>query len=64
MLYIYYPNTLVLDDDLPVTRESFDYLIIMYGAYSVLLYKKRYNMAETLFNEYSSVVNGGDKDEV
>lgn len=64
MLYVYYPNSLELDDDLPVTRESFDYLIIMYGAYSVLLYKKRYNMAEMLFNEYSSIVNGGDKDEV
>ena len=64
MLYIYYPNSLELDDDLPVTRESFDYLIIMYGAYSVLLYKKRYNMSEMLFNEYSSIVNGGDKDEI
>ena len=64
VLYICYPPTLILDDDLPITRESFDYLIVIYGAYSVLLYKKRYNMAEMLFSEYSAIVHGGDKNEV
>ena len=59
MLYSYYPEPLKEDTDIPITREMFDYLIIMYGAYNVLLYKKRYNMAEMLFKEFSSMLGGG-----
>ena len=59
MLYSCYPEPLVEDTDVPVTREVFDYLIIMYGAYNVLLYKKRYNMADMLFKEFSSMLGGG-----
>lgn len=59
MLYSCYPEPLVEDTDIPVTREVFDYLIVMYGAYNVLLYKKRYNMADMLFKEFSSMLGGG-----
>jgi hypothetical protein len=58
-LYSCYPEPLVEDTDTPVTREVYDYLIVMYGAYNVLLYKKRYNMAEMLFSEFMSMVGGG-----
>ena len=63
LLYVYYPNDMVDETDVPITRDSFDYLIIMYGAYNVLLYKKRYNMASMLFNEFMSMV-GGDRVEL
>lgn len=59
LLYSFYPEPLVEDTDTPVTREVYDYLIVMYGAYNVLLYKKRYNMAEMLFSEFMSMVGDG-----
>lgn len=57
LLYIYFPDKLVELTDEPLTREEYDYIIILYGAYSVLLYKKRYDMASRLYNEYISHVS-------
>lgn len=58
--YIYVPEPLVNKTDEPITRMDYDYLIIMYGAYNVLLYKKRYSMAEMLFAEFMRLIGGGE----
>ena len=37
LLYVYYPDDMVDETDVPITRDSFNYLIIMYGAYNYFI---------------------------
>lgn len=50
--YVYFPPKLVNPKDKPLTRSQFDYQIVLYGAYNIALYKKRYDMASMIWEEY------------
>ena len=56
--YSKYPEPLREETDVPKTRRQFDYAIILYAAYSLLLYKKRYTQADTLLSEFSTYIGG------
>lgn len=61
--YIYFPEPMVTMEEEPITSDKHDYMIILYGAYNVLLYKKRYNMAQMIFTEFMRLKGGEMVDE-
>lgn len=62
--YVYFPEHLVGMDDEPLTSNKFDYMITLYGAYNVLLYKKRYNMAQMILGEFMRLKGGELEDDI
>lgn len=61
--YVFYPPKMVKPTDEPVTNKNFDTLITLYGAYHILIYKKRYSMAEMVKAEYNQIA-GVEQDEL
>jgi hypothetical protein len=64
MIYYYIPTRLSAPTDVPVTREGLNELIIIYGAYTVLLYKKKYDSANFLLREFNDFIRGGDDGDI
>ena len=56
--YVYYPPKMKEPKDKPLTRNQFDYQIVLYGAYNIALYKKRYDMASMIWEEYMRTGEG------
>lgn len=61
--YHYIPTDMVIPTDEPVVKLASQDYIVLYGAYTVLLYKKKYESAQMLFREFTSFVLGGEEDE-
>ena len=61
--YYYTPNALIDDADVPEVDERYHRLIATYGAYKVMLYKKKIEMADRLIAEFDSGM-GGDRGEL
>lgn len=64
LTYNYVPNRLTDDTDVPLINPSLHDYLAIYGAYSCLLYKKKYDSAQMLFNEFMAKINEGDVNDV
>lgn len=58
--YYYTPTALVSDSDVPEVDERYHRLIATYGAYKVMLYKKKIEIADRLIAEFDSGTGGGN----
>lgn len=57
--YVKYPSFMTTDSEIPVIKLGLHQYIALYGAYTVLLQKKKYNSATALLNEFMVAINGG-----
>lgn len=57
--YVFYPDLLVEKTDKPITDKQYDILITIFSAYHILIYKKRYQMADMLKTEFQEASGVG-----
>lgn len=62
--YVFFPPKLINNDDKPITSSDFDLLITLFGAYHILIYKKRYSMAEMVKVEFEQISGGENINEL
>lgn len=60
--YYYTPNAMVDDVDVPVVDVRYHRLLATYGAYKVLLYKKKVEIADRLIAEFDTGIGGEERE--
>lgn len=54
------PERLIDDTTTPEVAEAYHDMMAVYGAYRVMLYKKKYDSAAMLFKEFTNMIGGED----